>query len=81
MAILIAGLALGLAVFALVLVGLIIIGAQREAPWSALDPKPPTPLAAFARNVLGLHVRKTPSDTLRSAGRQSKTPAIPNGRR
>jgi hypothetical protein len=49
---------LGLAVLALVLVGLVITGTQREAPWSALDTKPPTPLAGFARTVLGLHVRK-----------------------
>jgi hypothetical protein len=53
---------LGLAVFALVLVGLVIAGTQREAPWSALETKPPTPLAGFARSVLGLHVRK-PSPT------------------
>ncbi|GAB2815525.1 hypothetical protein GCM10027176_20240 [Actinoallomurus bryophytorum] len=53
---------LGLAVFALVLVGLVIAGTQREAPWSALETKPPTPLAGFARSVLGLHVRKSPTD-------------------
>jgi hypothetical protein len=53
---------LGLAVFALVLVGLVIAGTQREAPWSALETRPPTPLAGFARSVLGLHVHKTPTD-------------------
>lgn len=49
---------LGLAVLTLVLVGLVIVGTQRDA----LETKPPTPLAGFARSVLGLHVRKPPTD-------------------
>jgi hypothetical protein len=62
---------LGLAVFALVLVGLVIAGTQREAPWSALETRPPTPLAGFARSVLGLHVRKAPTDRTPSVGPRS----------
>ena len=50
--------AFGLAVLTLVLVGLVIVGTQREAPLSGLDSAPPTPLAGFARNVLGVHVRR-----------------------
>jgi hypothetical protein len=79
---------LGLAVLALVLVGLVITGTQREAPWSALETKPPTPLAGFARSVLGLHVRKTSptgrtsSDAPQSANQspESLTP-LSRGRR
>ena len=47
--------ALTLAALAVVLVRL---GAHREAPWTALDDQPPTPLAGFARVVLGVYVRK-----------------------
>jgi hypothetical protein len=50
--------ALALAVLALTLVLLVLIGTQREAPWSALDTTPPTPLAAFSRKVLGVYIRK-----------------------
>ena len=56
MAVLIVILALVVAV--LLLVALVIVGTLREAPLSALDPTPPTPLARFARSVLGVHVRR-----------------------
>jgi hypothetical protein len=83
MALVIAGFALVLAAIALMLVGLVIVGTQREAPWSGLDPKPPTPLAGFARNVLGLHVRKAPqtgqtsTDRLQPLGGRPTHPAAP----
>lgn len=54
--------ALALAVLAFILVLLVLIGAQREAPWTALDTQPPTPLAGFARAVLGVYVRKNSDD-------------------
>jgi hypothetical protein len=54
--------ALALAVFAIALVLLVLIGAHREAPWTALDDKPPTPLAGFARAVLGVYVRRNSDD-------------------
>jgi hypothetical protein len=56
MAIALIALTLGVLVFVLVL--LILIGAHREAPWTALDSEPPTPLAGFARAVMGVYVRK-----------------------
>ncbi|GAA4620442.1 hypothetical protein GCM10023196_004440 [Actinoallomurus vinaceus] len=62
MAIAIAGLALVLAVIALVLIGLVIVGTHRETPGSGLDSDAPTPLALFARSVLGVHVRKPDTD-------------------
>ncbi|MCO5968259.1 hypothetical protein [Actinoallomurus soli] len=65
MAIVIAGLALVLAATALVLIGLVIVGTHREAPWAGLDSAAPTPLAAFARSVLGVHVRKPDTDHTR----------------
>jgi hypothetical protein len=61
----IAVLALALAVLVFVLVLLILVGAHREAPWTALDAEPPTPLAGFARTVLGVYVRK--DDDVQSA--------------
>jgi hypothetical protein len=54
--------ALALAVLVFVLILLVFIGTHREAPWTALDDTPPTPLAAFARSVLGVYVRKTHDD-------------------
>jgi hypothetical protein len=51
--------ALVLALFALTVLLLVLIGVHHEAPWTALDDTPPTPLARFARAVLGVHVRKT----------------------
>jgi hypothetical protein len=54
----IAIIALALAVLVFVLVLLVLVGAHREAPWTALDSEPPTPLAGFARAVLGVYVRK-----------------------
>lgn len=54
--------ALALAILAMVLVLLVLIGANREAPWTALDDRPPTPLAGFARAVLGVYVRKNSDD-------------------
>jgi hypothetical protein len=54
--------ALALAVLAIVLVLLVLIGAHREAPWTALGADPPTPLAGFARAVLGVYVRKSSHD-------------------
>ncbi|GAA4514105.1 hypothetical protein GCM10023191_082180 [Actinoallomurus oryzae] len=51
--------ALGLAVLVFILALLILVGARREAPWTALDAEPPTPLAGFARSVMGAHIRKT----------------------
>jgi hypothetical protein len=54
----IAFVALGLAALVFVLVLLILMGAHREAPWTALDAEPPTRLAGFARVVLGVYVRK-----------------------
>jgi hypothetical protein len=50
--------ALALAALVFVLVLLVLIGAHREAPWTALDAEPPTRLAGFARAVLGVYVRK-----------------------
>jgi hypothetical protein len=50
--------AVALAVLVFVLILLVLVGAHREAPWTALDAEPPTPLAGFARAVLGVHVRK-----------------------
>jgi hypothetical protein len=67
-------LALGVLVFALIL--LVLIGAHREAPWTALDDTPPTPLAAFARAVLGVYVRKTHEDA-----RPVGIATLANGRR
>jgi hypothetical protein len=58
---------LGLAVLTLILVALVIVGTQRDA----LDSKPPTPLAGFARRVLGLHVRKPPTDRTPSVNPRS----------
>ena len=54
--------ALTLAVLVFVLILLVLIGTHREAPWTALDNTPPTPLAAFARTVLGVYVSKTHED-------------------
>jgi hypothetical protein len=51
--------ALALGALAFVLILLVLIGAHREAPWTALEDTPPTPLAAFARAVLGVYVSKT----------------------
>ncbi|GAB3979216.1 hypothetical protein GCM10029978_074000 [Actinoallomurus acanthiterrae] len=62
MAIAIAGLALVLALTALVLIGLVIVGTHREASRTGLDSTAPTPLATFARCVLGVHVRKNAED-------------------
>jgi hypothetical protein len=50
--------ALGLAVLVFILALLVLVGVRREAPWTALDAEPPTPLAGFARSVMGVHVRK-----------------------
>ena len=50
-----------LAVIAILLGCLVMVGVQREAPMSGLDSSPPTPLAAFARRVLGLHVFRAPA--------------------
>jgi hypothetical protein len=57
--------ALALAVFVFALILLVLIGAHREAPWTALDAEPPTPLAGFARSVLGVYVRKDNNGTTR----------------
>ena len=48
---------------AFMFVALVIVGTLREAPLSALDPTPPTPLARFARSVLGVHVRRPEQPT------------------
>ena len=66
--------AIGLAALVFVLVLLVLIGAHREAPWTALDAEPPTRLAGFARVVLGVHVRKDSHETAR-------IPPLVNGRR
>ncbi|WP_433177250.1 hypothetical protein [Actinoallomurus sp. CA-150999] len=83
MAIVIAGLALVLAVTALVLIGLVIVGTHREAPWS-LDADAPTPLATFARCVLGVHVRKPDTDHASRNGlqavRSDRCDAVPMAR-
>ncbi|GAB3958052.1 hypothetical protein GCM10029978_002050 [Actinoallomurus acanthiterrae] len=50
------------AILGVVFVALVLIGAHREAPWTALDDQPPTPLAGFARAVLGVYVRKNTND-------------------
>jgi hypothetical protein len=47
-----------LAVLVFVLLVLVLVGAHREAPWTVFDAEPPTPLAGFARAVLGVYVRK-----------------------
>ncbi|MCO5995778.1 hypothetical protein [Actinoallomurus rhizosphaericola] len=88
MAIAIAGLSLVLAAMALVLIGLVIVGTHREAPWTGLDAAAPTPLAAFARSVLGVHVRKPDNDhtrgddlqVVRSDHRESVALVRPEGR-
>jgi hypothetical protein len=54
--------ATALAVLGLVVLLLVLIGIRREAPWTALDDEPPTPLAGFARAVLGVYVRKSTDD-------------------
>lgn len=51
-------LSLAVAALALVLLLLVLVGARREAPWTVLDDQAPTPLAGFARVVLGVYVRK-----------------------
>lgn len=51
-------LSLAVAALALVLLLLVLVGARREAPWTALEDQAPTPLAGFARVVLGVYVRK-----------------------
>lgn len=66
--------ALGLAVLIFVIALLILVGARREAPWTALDTEPPTPLAGFARSVMGVHVRKDDHTSRRIA-------PLVNGRR
>jgi len=68
--------ALALAALAFVLILLVLVGTRREAPWTALDETPPTPLAAFARTVLGVHVRKG-NDTARAI----EIPTLAKGRR
>ena len=68
--------ALALAALAFVLILLVLVGARREAPWTALDETPPTPLAAFARTVLGVHVRKGHDTT-----RPIEIPTLAKGRR
>ncbi|MCO6011649.1 hypothetical protein NE236_42540 [Actinoallomurus purpureus] len=55
-------LTVALAVLGVVFVVLVLVGARREAPWTALDDQPPTPLASFARAVLGVYVRKNTND-------------------
>ncbi|MEV5751685.1 hypothetical protein AB0L00_28025 [Actinoallomurus sp. NPDC052308] len=55
-------LALAVTALALVLLLLVLVGARREAPWTALEDQPPTPLAGFARAVLGVYVRKNTHD-------------------
>ncbi|MDN3355851.1 hypothetical protein [Actinomadura sp. DC4] len=69
----IAFVALGLAALVVVLILLVLIGAHREAPWTALDAEPPTRLAGFARAVLGVHVQKN--------GETTRTAPLVNGRR
>jgi peptidoglycan/LPS O-acetylase OafA/YrhL len=49
--------ALAFAALAFILIALVLIGAHREAPWT-IQEQPPTRLAAFARAVLGVYVRK-----------------------
>jgi hypothetical protein len=68
--------AFALAALVFILILLVLVGARREAPWTALDETPPTPLAAFARTVLGVHVRKG-HDTTRS----NEIPTLAKGRR
>jgi hypothetical protein len=66
--------AIALAVLVFVLILLILIGANREAPWTSLDDKPPTPLAGFARSVMGVYVRRDNDD--HSAKAVAITPAV-----
>lgn len=63
---------LALAVITLLLACLVMLGAQHESPMDGFDPSPPTPLAAFARRILGLHVFKAAEFT---AGRPEVTAA------
>lgn len=50
--------ALLLAIIASALIALVLVGIRRENQWTALGTRPPTRLAAFARTVLGVYVRK-----------------------
>jgi hypothetical protein len=50
--------AVAVALLVIVVLLLVLIGVHREAPWTVLDDEPPTPLAGFARAVLGVYVRK-----------------------
>jgi uncharacterized lipoprotein YajG len=69
-------LALVLAVLVFILILLVLVGAQREAPWTTFEETPPTPLAGFARAVLGVYVRKNGDDA-----KPEQITALAQGRR
>jgi hypothetical protein len=80
MAVIIAALVIALVAFLVFL--LVIVGLHGEPPDRRMDVEPPSALAAFARHVMGVHVRKTVAD--RTAGEdeaQASSLTGPVGRR
>jgi hypothetical protein len=62
MAVMLAALVIALIAFLVFL--LVIVGLHGEPPDRRMEVDPPNALAAFARHVMGVHVRKAPADRI-----------------
>jgi hypothetical protein len=51
-------LALAFGVLVLILLAIVVVGIRREPPTAELSSRPPSPISAMARRLIGVYVRK-----------------------